>query len=77
VCIQRATVNALVDTKDAVGGFNRHGTLHGSREFLTEPAMLAGFLLVGAWVRELAWLSEFLPAVFVDDEPPEDANAGD
>jgi hypothetical protein len=42
--IQRATVRALLNTDASLGGFNRHGTLHGTPAFLNEPAMLAGFL---------------------------------
>jgi hypothetical protein len=75
VCIQRATVNALVNTDTAVGGFNRHGTLHGVSGFMAEPAMLAGFLLLAAWVRELAWYAEHHPEVLTgEDDEPDDAD---
>ncbi len=53
--IELATARALSNTDQHEIGFNRHGTLHGEPEFFSPADCLSGLLLLGAWVRELAW----------------------
>jgi hypothetical protein len=69
VCLQLATVNALINTVDGPVGFNRHGTQHGAPEHLSEPAMLGAALLVAGWLRELSWIAEHHPEAVTGDEP--------
>lgn len=64
VHIEMATVNAITNTYSDPEGFNRHGSLHGDPAFYGEAEMLAGVLLVSAWVRELSWWAENDPSFF-------------
>ncbi len=66
VAIQAATGQALVHTSKHEEGFNRHGTLHGYRAFYGEAEMLAGLLLLVAWIRELSWWAEHDPSVLIE-----------
>lgn len=51
--LELATANALMNTKHAPRGFNRHGTAHGMPEFFGEAQMLSGLLLLAGWLAEL------------------------
>lgn len=62
--IELCTAKALKRTKDAGPGFNRHGSQHGMRDFLSQANSLAGMMLLVAWVRELWWFQERHPEVF-------------
>jgi hypothetical protein len=73
VTIEVATSRALTDTDKHVAGFNRHGTLHGKLSFYGPGEMIAGLLLVVAWVRELSSLAEHDPSVLLGRG---EANAG-
>jgi hypothetical protein len=70
VALELATANALLDTKDAKPGFNRHGTQHGSPAFFSVTALIAAALLVTGWVRELAWLAEHRPDMWKETKEP-------
>jgi hypothetical protein len=64
LAIERATANPLAPTWEEPEGFNRHGTLHGKPEYYGKAEMLAGLLLLVAWVRELSWWAENDPDIF-------------
>lgn len=65
--IELCTAKALLNTKKAVPGFNRHGTQHGDPAFFSPANTLCGLLLLVAWLRELKWFAEHHPEVFAGD----------
>lgn len=62
--LELATANALTDTERQPEGFNRHGTVHGDPRFYSPADLVAGLLLLGAWIRELSWWAEHHPSAF-------------
>lgn len=65
--IELCTAKALRRTSEAGPGFNRHGTQHGMRRFLSEADSLTGLMLLVAWVRELWWFQQHYPEVFQNE----------